>query len=165
MFWYVAKHNEIFVDTDNYSRSVKHTARRLLGAIKCGRLDVAAIEWHPSSSEDHIHTIITLQNFMPAVERYVWALILHSDIYRTASTIMRDLYAVPAPDILITPHRFKRAPDDVCCCEQKHKAAVMEKCPAATRLRGDDRIKGFFGLPDNAAESLVDVANYLDLTV
>lgn len=163
MFWYVSRINEIFVDTDNYSRSIKHTASRLLGAIKCNRLDVLEIEQHPSSSADHIHTLITLKHSLSPIERYVWALILHSDIYRTASTIMRELNGVPAPDVFITPHRFNRAPDDVCNCDGKHKGEVMQNCPAAIRQRGDDRVRGFFGLPDHSAKSLEDVKAYLDL--
>lgn len=161
MFWYVARPNEIFIDTDHVSRSIKHTCKRLLGAIKCARLNVVKIESHNSTSEDHVHMIISLGERMGQVERAVWALVLHSDIYRAACTIMRSLDGVPAPDILITPHRFDRAPDDVCNCVWKHDAVTMQKCPAAIKLRGDDRVKGFFGLPDNDAESLDDVRAHL----
>lgn len=165
MFWYVSRPNEIFIDTDNYKRSMKHTARRLLGAVKSGRLNVYRVEQHESSSPDHVHTLITLNGPMEPIERYIWAMILHSDIYRTASTIMRYLQGTSAPDVFITPLRFNRAPDDVCCCFVKHKAEVMQKCPAAIRLRGMNRVQGFFGLPDNSAKGIDDVTEYLKLQV
>lgn len=160
-FWYVSQSNEIFVDTDNFSRSIKHTTARLLGAIKCGRLRVSDIEFHTSKNENHIHTLITLAEPMQAIERYTWAIVLHSDIYRAASTIMRQLYGVAAADVFITPTRFKREPDVICECDSKHKAQTMLTCPAAFQLRGEDRIRGFFGLPDNSNWTLEDIAAFV----
>lgn len=159
--WYVARPNEIFIDTDNFARSIKHTAARLAGAIKCGRLHVKNLEFHASRNENHIHTIITLHNEMPAIERATWALILHSDIYRAASTIMRTLYNVPCSDILITPNPFLRSPDAVCECEEKHSSQVMLACPAAFQLRGESVARGFFGLPDNSGWTLEQIAEYI----
>jgi hypothetical protein len=160
-YWYSSRPNEIFIDTDNFHRSIKHTCARLLGAIECGKLKVQNIEFHQSQSKDHVHTIITLQNRMPAMERYIWAMVLHSDIYRTAATIMRCMHGVSNADVLISPEKFKREPDDFCECATKHNAQTMIVCPAAIRLRGEDRIKGFFGKPDNRGWSLEDIAFYV----
>jgi hypothetical protein len=155
-FWYSSNAYEIFIDTDNFQRSIKHTNARLLGAIECERLAVHSLEHHKSRNENHVHTLITLQEPMPAMERYVWALILHSDIYRSASVMMRHLNNVPHPDILITPTKFKREPNDICFCKEKHNAATMEKCEAATRLRGELRITGFFGVPSKSGFNIFE---------
>ena len=147
-YWYSSRANEIFIDTDNFHRSIAHTCSRLMGAIKCGRLRVKEIEYHKSRSENHIHTLITLKEEMDDISRYVWAIILHSDLYRGCSTIMRSRSGISNPDIFITPKRFQRVEDDYCDCEQKHSAEVLLTCPAAIRMRGNDRVKGMFGLPE-----------------
>lgn len=163
-YWYVARANEIFIDTDNFARSMQHTKMRLQGAIECGKLDVAYIMQRPSKSngkkgKGHVHTIITLRQEMDAVQRAVWALILHSDIYRAACTIMRCCHAVVAPDVLISPFSYfsennndfvagvRRIYDDRCDCDMKHNAYGMAQCPAAQRLRGEKRLLTFFGKP------------------
>lgn len=160
MFWYVSRDNEIFIDTDNVSRSIGHTCARLLGAIKNHKLDVTNIEWH-ESSDNHIHAIIRLRTPMPAMQRYIWAMILHSDIYRAACNMMRHINDIPAADILITPHCFARTPDDICYCKEKHSAAVMQDCPAAERLRGVYRVAAFFGRKDYGAKSLEEIKQFL----
>lgn len=145
--WYVATVYEILIDTDNANRSFKHFAARLHGAMDCNKLDVRTVESHPSSRVNHMHTLITLHSPMNEIERAVWAIILHSDIYRGCANIMRSLYGVKCPDLLITPIPFSRLPDGVCNCEGKHNAETMFLCPAAISFRGEDRIKGFFGKP------------------
>jgi len=148
-YWYVSRPNEIFLDIDNTNKVIRHASSRLLGAVECGRLKVADIDFHQSASENHLHVIITLGEDMPPIERAVWGLILRSDIYRAASVIMRHCHNIKAADVLITPTEFRRPPDDYCECPEKHKAEIMEHCPAATRLRGENRTQGFFGLPSS----------------
>lgn len=149
--WYVSRENEIFIDMDNFRRSVNHAKMRLMGAVECDRLSILRVESHESST-NKVHAIVTLNEPMRGIERATWGIILHSDLYRAASTIMRHLYNVDSPDILITPKRFLRAPDDSCDCLSKHIAEVMEKCPAAIRLRGENRTAGFFGKPAKKTE-------------
>jgi hypothetical protein len=160
-YWYVARPNELFLDIDNVSRSIKHARARLQGAIECGRLDVQFIMQRPSKSKNHLHVIITLNEpYVLPVARAVWEIILHGDIYRGCCNVIREYANVPAPDILISPfdhfgntdysETIKpqiRMSDDKCDCEGKHKASVMETCPAAKRLRGEFRNVGFFGKP------------------
>lgn len=145
--WYVATDFEILIDTDNANKSFKHFSARLGGAIECEKLDVRTVESHPSARVNHMHTLITLSQPMEEIERAVWAIILHSDIYRGCANIMRSLHGVKCPDLLITPIPFSRNPDGVCHCEGKHNAEIMFQCPAAISFRGEDRIKGFFGKP------------------
>lgn len=146
-FWYVSRSNEIFLDIDNTHKILRHSSSRLLGAVECGRLQVADVEYHQSRSENHLHVIITLAHDLPDIERAIWALVLRSDIYRAASTMMRVARNIPAPDILITPIEFRRPSDELCICESKHNAETMETCPAAIQLRGENRVTGFFGIP------------------
>lgn len=162
-YWYVARANELFIDTDNVSKSIRHTRARLQGAIECGKLDVAYVMSHPSKRKDHLHTIITIKDELSPTERYVWEVILHGDIYRGCCNIMRYLHGVPGADVLISPHsQFcndaahapDRMADDSCACTSKHNAATMATCPAAIRLRGDNRTRGFFGKPSKDTSKL-----------
>lgn len=166
-YWYVARPNELFLDIDNVSRSIKHARSRLQGAIECGKLDVAYVMQRPSKSKNHLHVIVTLSNTADRpllFEKYAWEIILHGDIYRGCCNIMRLASGVAAPDILISPfERFTeehfpprkrelpsfphRISDYKCDCASKHNAATMETCPAAQRLRGEFRNAGFFGKP------------------
>lgn len=136
-----------------------------MGAIKSEKLSVKEIEFHQSRSENHIHTLITLSESMENLQRYVWGIILHSDLYRGCITIMRELHGVSSPDILITPSPFKREPDAECECEQKHTAEVMQICPAAIRLRGEGRTKSFFGLPEREQKwTLEEISEYVKVS-
>lgn len=144
-YWYVSRDNEIFIDTDNFRRSEMHTSARIRGAIIHQKLNIKSIEFHTSNSENHLHTLITLWNDMSALERYTWAIIFHSDIYRGCCNIMRHLNSIPAPDVLITPMTFRREPDLICTCETKHNAETMDRCNAAKVLRGKYRVNSFFG--------------------
>lgn len=161
-YWYVARPNELFLDIDNAARSLKHARARLQGAIECGKLRVNYVSIRESKTTNHIHCIVTLFDELPEIQREVWAVILHSDIYRGCASIMRSCFAVPNPDILISsfayfssdePYPFaagtwnKRNANDSCSCNSKHNAATMQNCPAAIRLRGDFRNAGFFGKP------------------
>jgi len=153
-YWYVARSNELFIDTDNVSKSIKHTRARLQGAIECGKLEVLEV-MSMESSPNHLHTIITLKNDLSSVERFVWEIILHGDIYRGCCNIMRWLHGVPYPNVLISPHqdflshdkKWTRPADHVCQCVGKHKAAIMQTCQVAIRLRGRHRTAAFFGKP------------------
>jgi len=151
-YWYVAHPNEILIDMDNPERSIKHSMRRLNGAIECFRLFVDKVEMHNSFSGKHLHFLITLNRNMGSIEKSVWGIILHSDIYRGCSNIMRSLRNHPSPDLLITPSRFDRVPDSFCHCRGKHSAKIMKNCPAASMLRGDYRVYGFFGKPSQSVE-------------
>src|SRR5208282_2447269 len=81
-YWYVARPNELFIDTDKMSRSLAHTKARLQGAIECGKLDVAYVMQRPSTRPDHCHTIIVLNKYVDMIERAIWEIILHGDLYR-----------------------------------------------------------------------------------
>jgi hypothetical protein len=166
-YWYVARPNELFIDTDNISKSIKHTRARLQGAIESNRLNVSHVI-SKISSPGHLHTIITLNESMPSIDRFVWEIILHGDIYRGCCNIMRWIHSVPSTDILISQHdRFcfldttsdfgLRWPDDECDCIGKHKASVMQTCPAAIRLRGKHRTAAFFGKPSKNPCKIWDV--------
>jgi hypothetical protein len=166
-YWYVARPNELFLDIDNVSRSIQHARARLQGAIECGKLDVIAVVQRPSNRNGHIHVIVTIKGdsspdsefYTNETTRRVWEIILHGDIYRGCCSIMRSEIGIPAPSVLISPYEdfgwkhptddifMDRWPDDKCDCEGKHKASVMETCPAAKRLRGEFRNVGFFGKP------------------
>jgi hypothetical protein len=156
-YWYVARPNELFLDIDNVSRSIKHARSRLQGAIECKTLAVEYVMVRTSKSTNHIHAIITLSEPMPGIQRAIWAIILHSDIYRGCVTVMRNCSRISSPDILISPHPFFRIGfdasknhrycDDHCECVGKHSATTMRDCPAAKRLRGEFRNVGFFGKP------------------
>lgn len=150
-FWYVSTEYEILIDTDNAHRSFKHFDMRLQGAIESEKLAVYSIETHSSTRPNHLHTLITLKKPMDAIERQVWAIILHSDIYRGCCNIMRAIKNVPSPDLLITPLQFMRKFDAVCFCETKHNAETMFHCPVALELRGEERTLGFFGKPKKNA--------------
>src|SRR6266436_1718367 len=102
-YWYCARPNELFIDCDNASRSMKHARARLQGAIECGKLNVAYVMQRPSRSKDHVHTIITLTTPQHDAMKFVWEIILHGDIYRGCCNLMRSFTGVPAPDILISP--------------------------------------------------------------
>lgn len=166
-YWYVARANELFIDTDNVSKSIRHTRARLAGAIECGNLDVAYVMSRPSKRKDHLHTIVTLREDMgEPLERYIWEIILHGDIYRGCCNLMRYINGVKSPDILISewtyfaiqPHdndpKHERHADDSCECTSKHNAATMATCPAAIRLRGENRTRGFFGRPSKDTSKL-----------
>jgi hypothetical protein len=147
-YWYVAKPNELLIDMDKPERSYGHFAKRLAGAIECEKFKIQSYEFHHSRSGSHLHFLITLESaFLCEIERVVWEVVLHSDIYKGCATLMRLIHAVDAADLLITPFPFKRKADDICTCVAKHSAEIMKNCPAAIRLRGDDRIRGFFGIP------------------
>lgn len=165
-YWYVARPNELFLDIDNASRSLKHAKARLQGAIECGKLDVAYVMQRPSKSQDHIHAIVTLNEMDDKIlglpEQFVWEIILHGDLYRGCCTLMRYMNNIPAQSILISPFAYfsndepypfaagtwnKRHANDSCSCNSKHNAATMQNCPAAIRLRGEFRNAGFFGKP------------------
>lgn len=158
-YWYVARPNELFLDIDNASRSIKHAKARLQGAIEYGKLDVARVMQRQSKTKNHLHAIATLNNPITDIERYVWEVLLHGDIYRACSNIMRGIHGVPAPDVLISPYPtfqsidgngyswWVRGFDDSCDCDGKHTAYWMGQCPAAHRLRGEKRLSAFFGKP------------------
>jgi hypothetical protein len=166
-YWFVARPNELFLDIDNVSRSIKHAKSRLQGAIECGKLDVAYVMQRPSKSKNHIHVIITLKHDMIyGVDRFVWEMVLHGDLYRGFCNIMRERKGITSPDVLISPWKHFgieidtvldtvnnpriRIHDDSCNCASKHNASVMETCPAAKRLRGEFRNVGFFGRPSKS---------------
>ena len=153
-YWYSARANELFIDCDNWPKAENHVRRRLMGAIEFSYLKVRDVKLYPSSTNGHMHMIIILSSPTPPLERYVWEIIFHSDIYRACCNIMRFLIDLPgeiAQDVLISQIRYHREPDATCNCERKHnKRSVMESCPAAKKLRGDKRTAAFFGKPSDS---------------
>ncbi len=148
--WYVASDAEILVDMDKPTTSLPHTEMRIRGAIASGLIEIDRVEIHRSFTPSHLHMLVTLKHFLDESERAVWALMFHGDIYRACNTLMRISNRVAAPDLLITPTPFQRPPDAVCGCDQKHTGPIMQVCPAAIQLRGDDRTRSFFGKPIRA---------------
>lgn len=157
-YWYVARPNELFLDIDNVSRSIKHAKARLQGAIECKKLDVLHVMERESKTTNHLHAIVTLANPITDIERYAWEVILHGDIYRACSNIMRSIHGIPSPDILISPWPYfepnlehpkfwRRYTDAICKCDGKHKKYLMEICVAAKKLRGIHCTTAFFGKP------------------
>lgn len=155
-FWYVARNYEILLDIDRPNTALSHAEARLRGAMQHRALHVRRVEYHASNSASHLHALITLDQDLHPIERATWAIAFHSDIYRACNNIMRALYEIPAPDLLITPIKFDRPPDDICACEYKHGGPIMESCDAADRLRGVDRVRSFFGRPESGEEIFKD---------
>lgn len=151
-YWYVARNYEILLDIDRPNTALRHAEARIRGAMEYKQLHVNRIEYHASNSGDHMHALITLDQDLHPIERATWAIAFHSDIYRSCNIIMRALYEVAAPDLLITPIAFNREPDTACTCECKHTGVVMDECPAANALRGIDRTRSFFGKPESGPE-------------
>ncbi len=169
-YWYIARANELFIDTDNVSKSITHAHARLQGAIEYRKLDVDLIMSRQSKSKNHLHTIIILNTwFKYDIERYVWEIILHGDIYRGCCNIMRQLRwngaGINPCDVLISPFqdfiskdkKYSRPADYVCKCVGKHTKAIMETCSVAIRLRGEQRTMGFFGKPSKNPCKIWDV--------
>lgn len=149
-YWYVSGPNEIFIDCDRYEQSVKHIRRRLQGAQDSGILKIHRLENLESARKGHRHIIITVEQPLSPLEKAAWQILFHSDIYRTACNLMRWQRKMFAADILITRQRFYLAPFRmVCYCSKKHSAKMMEKCPAAIYLRGEERMLSFFGKPSD----------------
>lgn len=159
-YWYVAQPNELFVDMDRVTASLNHVRRRLQGAIECESLHVQSVYFYPSLTKDHAHLIIVLKFPISNPERYAWEMLLHGDIYRAASNIMRWSHGIDAPDVLIARRRLHRMMDGVCFCEHKHKRAVMIRCETARRLRGEMRAAQFFGKPSDKPCEFSNVLSY-----
>lgn len=152
-FWYVASNYELFIDCDRYAESIGHIRRRLQGAIECKVLDVKNLHNFKSSTENHRHIIIELHVPMQPMKRYAWEMLLHGDIYRAASNIMREEAKKVAKeisvDVLISKNILHRKEDAICFCKHKHTKTVMLKCQSAYILRGEFRATGYFGKPSN----------------
>jgi len=155
-YWYVANDKELFIDMDR--DAVKHFFARFESA-KNGPLKVARFRQQPSLTSGHRHIVIELCKEMPAIERYVWEIVLRSDVYRGCCNIMRELKGISAPDILITRTMFPdyRQPDDACFCPRKHDTQQMKLCPIAIKLRGAGIVKGFFGHRKETHENMPKV--------
>ena len=151
-YWYIARRNELFLDIDQPDRVINHLRRRLQGAIESGKLDVRCVYRQRSQSGNREHIIVTLNRELSDIERYVWEIVLRSDLYRGCNNIMRALHRVGAPDVFISRQDsyFFRPPDATCNCRGKHKSNVMEHCPVAIKYRGKWRVYGFFGRPSSA---------------
>jgi hypothetical protein len=146
--WYSARDNELFIDMDRYKESINHVCRRLQGAMETGALEVENTFFTASSTFNHMHLIIILKKpLRNRYEAYAWEMILHGDIYRAASNILRESRGVPNPDILISKINLHRLPDAECNCISKHKRSTMLECDAAKLLRGEKRLTTFFGKP------------------
>lgn len=159
-YWYVSRDNEILVDMDKPGTSLSHAERRLYGAFSHGVLDVLRVEIHDSFTPAHVHVLVTLHSPMQSIARMVWALMLHSDVYRACTSIMRAIHGVGSPDLLITPRKFYREPDYVCECKSKHNYAVMNSCPVAIEIRGDERLRSFFAVPAELENMKGIISNY-----
>lgn len=155
-FWYISQPAEILVDMDKPRTSLPHADRRIKAAIEGGQLNVRRVETHLSTTPDHVHALITLHDPLPPAERIIWGVMFHGDIYRGCSSLMRVAHGVPCPDLLITPSEFLRPPNRVCWCAAKHSAEVMDVCPAAIVLRGDERLRSFFGAAKNVSDFLLN---------
>jgi hypothetical protein len=146
-FWYSAYKTELFLDIDNYSKCINHLRQRLQGAIECNVLPVQTCFVYNSTRPDHKHIIVTLTEPLPDIERCMWEIVLHSDIYRGCCNVMRYTNDIPHADILIGREVYHRQPDAICECESKHTRSVMDDCEAAKQLRSEYRTASFFGKP------------------
>jgi hypothetical protein len=147
--WYVGHDNEILIDMDKPGTSMPHANKRIAGAIEHHKLDVYKVELHESFTPSHVHALITLNNSLSPIERIAWGIVFHSDIYRGATSLMRVIYSVPSPDLLVTPREFIRPPDYCCECPSKHTEIIMNNCPVAKIARREWRIKTFFSVPES----------------
>jgi hypothetical protein len=145
--WYVARPNEIFIDADKWDKCKNHVRERLQGAIECGKLDVKNVHLFPSNTSGHMHMVIELNEEISDIDKAVWAVLFHSDIYRACATIMRIHHEHYSPDILISKMELHRVADSRCLCKAKHSYKIMDKCLSANYLRGKYRTYGFFGKP------------------
>lgn len=147
-YWYVATNKELFIDVDKFEKCRNHIQERLNGAIAFQKLFVEGVESMASNTVGHQHIILSLRYPLDDMERFAWEIIFHGDIYRGCCNIMRSVNRVNSPDVLIRTNPFvRRRADMTCTCPEKHKAKIMETCPAAKILRGEYRAKGFFGKP------------------
>lgn len=141
--WYVAHHDELLIDLDEYMRPTKTGCpwgeaffrRRLRDAMAAGKLDVEEVWLVNSTSEHHYHAIVRIEprwgkagtdtpRWTPEdMERLVWQLHLGSDLYRGRADLMRLARNVYGPSLLIRHEKiagFYREPDAVCDCTKKH---------------------------------------------
>lgn len=152
--WYVGRNTEILVDMDKPGTSIPHANRRIAGAIENHKLDVYKVEVHESFTPSHIHALITLNRPLSDIERIIWGIIFHSDIYRGMASLMRVINYAPSADLLVTPRGFIRLPDYMCDCPSKHTEEIMNACPVAKIARGEWRTKTFFSFPENTTKKI-----------
>ena len=142
------------MDLDHYSKDAPPTklisARsRLAGAAEAGVLNVKDVWLYPSGTELHYHMIVRLNHQLRSELRNAYELYLRDDVFRNMNNKVRIQRGVIA-SLLITSEvypGFYREPDHTCACKAKHSKEVMEKCPIANLLRGDDRTADYFGKP------------------
>ncbi|MGH8715527.1 MAG: hypothetical protein ACREA9_28955 [Pyrinomonadaceae bacterium] len=147
-YWYIARQNELLLDIDR-AEFLPHLSRRLQGAIDCEKLAVHSARIFPSIRNGHFHVFIFLSRALPDPERFIWEIILRSDIYRGCCNLMRWINGIKAPGLLISQYEYIgiRKPDYFCLCEEKHTNKIMAICPIAKKIRGKYAARGFFGKP------------------
>lgn len=141
--WYVAHHDELLIDLDDYMRPTKSGCpwgeaffrRRLRDAMAAGKLDVEEVWLVNSTSEHHYHAFVRIEpkwgkagtdtpRWTPEdMERLVWQLHLGSDLYRGRADLMRLARNAYGPSLLIRHEKiagFYREPDAICPCTSKH---------------------------------------------
>lgn len=168
-YWYVPSRDdrEIFVDMDHHrmdmpATKVKSFRERVLGCHRNGLLPVESFYIFPSDHPKHFHGIVKLKEPLGEFVRLIWASYLRDDPFRSLHNLMRlhirHTKKLPrdklVASLLITqepykrgPNGFYRGPDFVCYCREKHSNEVMQQCPVAERLRGDERAHDHFLKP------------------
>lgn len=148
-YWYIARHNELLIDLDDYTRPTRSGApwgevffrRRLRDAMLDGKLDVQNVYLSRSNTSGHFHAFVRInQNgkHIGQIQRLVWQLHLGSDLYRGRADLMRAAKDMAYPSLLITSKKlrgFWRSYDDRCSCKQKHITGKSE-CPVWKHYRG-----------------------------
>jgi hypothetical protein len=141
-----------------------HSLSRLRSAIENNELPVKSVWLFPSVKNFHI--IIRLNFGAGALDRttfghdekIAYQLYLFSDVFRTCCNLIRMERKHAFPDLIITPTNLKkefgfyRFHDASCGCDEKHSVEIMEQCPAAKLLRGENRTAILFSKPLEPAE-------------
>ena len=155
-YWYVSRYDEILLDIDGKSQQKLLTSlSRIRGLIENSDYPdypINKIWMFPSFASNHYHIVINLSHEITWTEKTALQLYFFSDTFRTCCNMMRTAKFHDSPDLLISPANWKRfgfyrMHDASCTCETKHSHAVMNKCPAAVLLRGNNRACDFFSKP------------------
>lgn len=142
--WYVARENEIFCDLDS-RRQLGRAMAVLRRVMRRHSLPLQSAYLFPSFTFGKYHLILLLNSAMDAALRARWAMWFGSDKTRGLYTLERLARGVQWADLLITPYRLHREPDEACKCPDKHKALrITRNCPIMEMLLAEFATAEFF---------------------
>lgn len=151
-YWYTIRHDEIFIDLDSRNKLVPCLAR-LRGIIENQEIALKSAWLFPSPQNFHLILRVESDALYSSEQRTAFQLYLFSDVYRECCNLIRISKGHTFPNLLITPtdlrkqYGFYRFHDASCQCESKHTLEIMEDCPAAKLLRGENRCDVLFSKP------------------